>query len=289
MLMNTEEQKLFKIVHCPFLSYKEKWTLANEWVNELAELSQSPVPERRLADKKKASFLRYENKVPIMQLNEACHSKGISYCSIFSPNYPEQLRHIYAPPLFLFFKGNVNLFNSTLVGIVGARECSPYSREAVSYILPPLIEKKISIVSGLAKGVDSLAHSQAIESGGQTIGVLGTGLDIYYPSQNHQLQLTMEKTQLVVSEYPPGAPPRRHQFPERNRIIAGLSRGVVVIEAKARSGSLITARIALEEGRDVFAVPGSISNPLSVGCHDLLKEGALLCTDGKSVLTEWNQ
>lgn len=285
--MDSKEQKLFKIVHCPNLNYKEKWQLANEWVSEVTELSQSETPNRRLSDNKKSSFLRYENKVPIMQLNEACCSKGISYCSIFSPDYPEQLRHIYAPPLFLFYKGSKTFLKSTMIGVVGARECSSYSKEALSYILPALIEKKISIVSGLAKGVDGLAHHQVVESNGQTIGVLGTGLDHYYPSQNRQLQLKMEKTQLVISEYPPGTPPRRHQFPERNRLIAGLSRGVVVIEAKARSGSLITARIALEEGRDVFAVPGSIANPLSKGCHDLLKEGALLCSSGDSILSEW--
>lgn len=285
--MDNTEEKLFKIAHCPFLSYKEKWALATEWVNELAELTQADGSIRRLTGKKKASFLRYESKLPIMQLNEACHAKGIRYHSILSPAYPEQLKHIYAPPLFLFLKGNEDNMTLPMVGVVGARECSSYSKEVLSTILPVLIEERVCIVSGLAKGVDGLAHRNTINLSGRTIGVTGTGLDYYYPSQNKELQLEMEKTQLLLSEYPPGTPPRRHQFPERNRIIAGLSKSIVVIEAKQRSGSLITARIALEEGRDVFAVPGPITNPLSAGCNELLKDGALVCTDGNSILNEW--
>ncbi|WP_462226142.1 DNA-processing protein DprA [Alkalibacterium sp.] len=289
MLTENTEQLLFKIAHCPFLSYKEKWVLANEQIGNLAERTQSAVPLRRLTDKKKASFLRYESKLPIMQLNEAYHSKGIVYHSIFSPAYPEQLKHIFAPPLVLFLKGNESNLKLPMIGVVGARECSPYSKEVLQAILPTLIEEKVGIVSGLAKGVDGLAHQNTISLGGRTIGVVGTGLDYYYPSENKELQMRMERTQLVLSEYPLGTPPRRHHFPERNRIISGLSKGVVVIEAKSRSGSLITARIALEEGRDVFAVPGAITNPLSSGCHELLKDGALLCTDGNSILNEWIQ
>lgn len=288
MLTKDSKQVLLSIAHCPFLNYKEKWALACERVGDLAEYSQSTSALRSLTGKQKASFLRYESKLPIMQLNDSYDKKGIVCHSILSPAYPEQLKQIYAPPLFLFLKGNEHLLKRSMLGIVGARDCSSYSTEVLSTVLPPLTESSLCIVSGLAKGVDGLAHQKAMALEGATIGVIGCGLDFYYPSENKPLQSEMEKSQLVVSEYPLGTPPKRHQFPERNRIIAGLSKGIVVIEAKKRSGSLITARIALEEGRDVFAVPGSITNPLSVGCNELIKAGALVCTDGESILSEWN-
>ncbi|MCC5895507.1 MAG: DNA-processing protein DprA [Alkalibacterium sp.] len=279
--------KLNQIAHCPFLTYKEKWLIALEQLPELGVISQNLDTTRRVAGLKRASFLRYEKNMPIMQLTTQYNKQSIHCISILSPLYPVQLRFSYEPPLMLFCKGDISLLSRTLLGVVGARECTSYSETALKSILPDLSASGVGIVSGLAKGVDVMAHKQAMSNGGQTLAVIGTGLDKVYPAANKETQDKMCQTQLVISEYPLNTPPRKHHFPERNRIIAGLSKGVLVIEAKRRSGSLITARLALEEGRDVFAVPGPIDSELSTGCNDLIKAGAIPCTTGTDIRDEW--
>lgn len=281
------ELNLYMLAHCPFLTYKEKWQLAVERIPELAHFSHNCDSKRRLTNEKRASFLRYEKNMPIMQLIEQNKKLSIESVSLLSPLYPSQLKHSYEPPLMLFCKGDLSLLSMTLLGIVGARECTAYGEAAVKLILPDLTASDIGIVSGLAKGVDVIAHKGAMTNGGRTIGVIGTGLDYYYPAVNREIQKEMCNNQLVITEYPLNTPPRKHHFPARNRIIAGLSRGVLVIEAKRRSGSLITARMALEEGRDVFAVPGSVLSDLSIGCNDLIKSGAIPCSTGLDILDEW--
>ncbi len=212
--------------------------------------------------------------------------------SIYDADYPLLLREIYAPPVVLFYQGDLSLLDETIgLAVVGARAATAYGLEAVAEIIPNLLKdskEPITIISGLAKGIDTKAHEVALKSKGHTIGVIGSGLDRFYPRSNKQLQERMAKEQLLLSEYPLGAKPLKFRFPERNRIIAGLSRGILVIEAKKRSGSLITAYNGLDENRDIFALPGSIFEKNSEGCHKLIQLGAVLTRNSRDILDEWS-
>ena len=206
--------------------------------------------------------------------------------SILDDYYPWDLSEIYDAPVLLFYKGNLDLLKFPKVAVVGSRACSKQGAKSVEKIIQGL-ENELVIVSGLAKGIDTAAHMAALQNGGKTIAVIGTGLDVFYPKANKRLQDYIGNDHLVLSEYGPGEQPLKFHFPARNRIIAGLCRGVIVAEAKMRSGSLITCERAMEEGRDVFAIPGSILDGLSDGCHHLIQEGAKLVTSGQDVLAEF--
>ena len=206
--------------------------------------------------------------------------------SILDDCYPWDLSEIYDAPVLLFYKGNLDLLKFPKVAVVGSRACSKQGAKSVEKIIQGL-ENELVIVSGLAKGIDTAAHMAALQNGGKTIAVIGTGLDVFYPKANKRLQDYIGDDHLVLSEYGPGEQPLKFHFPARNRIIAGLCRGVIVAEAKMRSGSLITCERAMEEGRDVFAIPGSILDGLSDGCHHLIQEGAKLVTSGQDVLAEF--
>ncbi|CAJ2233944.1 DNA-processing protein DprA [Companilactobacillus paralimentarius] len=197
--------------------------------------------------------------------------KAVNYLDF---EYPELLRTIYNPPALLFFEGNIALLKTECIAIVGARQASDYSFRCISGLVPRLVNR-YTIVSGLAKGVDSWAHQTALKNQGQTIAVIGSGLDVTYPKENFHLQAEIMKKGLVITEYPPMTKIEPWHFPQRNRIIAGLSQKVVVTEAKKRSGSLITADLALENNRDVLAIPGRIDVNLSAGCNKLIEEGAI--------------
>ena len=206
--------------------------------------------------------------------------------SILDDCYPWDLSEIYDAPVLLFYKGNLDLLKFPKVAVVGSRACSKQGAKSVEKIIQGL-ENELVIVSGLAKGIDTAAHMAALQNGGKTIAVIGTGLDVFYPKANKRLQDYIGNDHLLLSEYGPGEQPLKFHFPARNRIIAGLCRGVIVAEAKMRSGSLITCERAMEEGRDVFAIPGSILAGLSDGCHHLIQEGAKLVTSGQDVLAEF--
>ena len=206
--------------------------------------------------------------------------------SILDDCYPWDLSEIYDAPVLLFYKGNLDLLKFSKVAVVGSRVCSKQGVKSVEKVIQGL-ENELVIVSGLARGIDTAAHMAALQNGGKTIAVIGTGLDVFYPKANKRLQDYISNDHLILSEYGPGEQPLKFHFPARNRIIAGLCRGVIVAEAKMRSGSLITCERAMEEGRDVFAIPGSILDGLSDGCHHLIQEGAKLVTSGKDVLAEF--
>lgn len=192
--------------------------------------------------------------------------------------YPELLKHVYKPPGRLYRLGEIP--TGRFLAVVGTRRPTSYGREVAYSFTYELAQAGFVIVSGLAHGIDAIAHQAALDAGGQTIAVLGCGLDVVYPAQNRRLAKDILKQGgALLSEYPPGTPPLKHHFPARNRIIAGLSEGIVVPEADVRSGSLITARLALEEGRTVMAVPGSILSQRSDGTNNLIKAGALAVTD----------
>ena len=198
--------------------------------------------------------------------------------------YPKRLKEIYLPPIVLFYKGRLELFNRLSIGIVGARNHTPYSKEALEYLLPDILERKVSIISGLARGVDSLAHQITLELNGETIAVIGNGINICYPKENQSLYDAIGKKGLILSEYPLDSPPLKFHFPYRNRIIAGLSHGLCVIEAKLHSGSLITANVALSENRQVFALPGNITSEYSKGTNELITAGAFPIRNANDIL-----
>ena len=192
---------------------------------------------------------------------------------------------IYNPPVLIFYQGDLQLLTRPKIAVVGARETTREGVRSVEKIIKEL-RNELVIVSGLAKGIDATAHYASIRNGGKTIGVIGTGLDVFYPKSNQKLQTYMGEHHLVLSEYGPGQAPLKFHFPERNRIIAGLCQAVIVVEARLRSGSLITCERAMEEGRDVFAIPGNILDGKSAGCHHLIQEGAKLVTSGQDILDE---
>ena len=198
--------------------------------------------------------------------------------------YPKRLKEIYFPPVVLFYKGRLELFNRLSIGIVGARNHTPYSKEALEYILPDILKRKVSIISGLARGVDSLAHQLTLDLNGETIAVIGNGINICYPKENQSLYDTIGSKGLILSEYPLNSPPLKFHFPYRNRIIAGLSHGLCVIEAKLHSGSLITANVALSENRQVFALPGNITSEYSKGTNELITAGAFPIRNANDIL-----
>lgn len=206
--------------------------------------------------------------------------------SILDASYPLELKTIYNPPVLLFYQGNLELLDKPKLAVVGSRNTSELGIQSVKKIITELGNHFV-IVSGLARGIDTVAHVAALKNGGATIAVIGCGLDVYYPKENRQLQDYIGKHHLVLSEYLPGDQPLKFHFPERNRIIAGLSQGVLVAEAKLRSGSLITCERAMEEGRDIFAIPGNILDGQADGCLQLIKDGAKCTTTGLDVLSEY--
>lgn len=201
--------------------------------------------------------------------------------------YPPLLREIADPPLALHVRGDRSLLTRPAVAIVGSRRASPYGVNAAAMLARDVAGAGIVIVSGGARGIDAAAHQATLDAGGPTVAVLGTGIDVVYPLSNRRLFRRIEDRGLVVSEFPPGTPPKPEHFPIRNRIISGLCRGTVIVEATRRSGSLITARMAAEQGRDVFAVPGSIFGSGSEGTHRLIQYGAKLVHDANDVLEEF--
>ncbi len=205
-----------------------------------------------------------------------------------SETYPPQLREIYDPPVVLYVRGEIAARDKQAIAIVGTRQPSFYGRMITEDLAKKLAMRGFTIVSGMARGIDSAAHRGALSVKGRTIAVLGCGIDQVYPPENAKLMKEIMDSGAVVSEFPMGTQPDRGNFPRRNRIISGLSLGVVVVEAAKSSGSLITASCALEQGREVFAVPGKVDSPKSYGTHRLIKEGAKLVQDVDDVLEELN-
>lgn len=224
-----------------------------------------------------------ENNIDIIHINENA--------------YPQNLKQIYDPPISLYIKGNKDILNNKNIGIVGCREYTDYGKKSAKYFSYNLSRQKINVVSGLAKGVDSYSHLGCLStyyenrnSGklalgcGKTIAVVGNGLDTVYPKENTEIaNKIIESGGAIISEYPCGTKPDKMNFPARNRIISGISSGIIVVEAKEKSGTLITVDFALEQGRDVFVVPGNINSINSVGTNDLIKQGAKIVTTYKDI------
>lgn len=230
-----------------------------------------------------------KSTVRVDEVKEHCKRIGICILTIDSPYYPQCLKEISAPPhvLYVRCRHRYNLNDYTSIGIVGTREATEYGVAATTEIAHGVASNGFVVISGMAKGVDAAAHRGAIAAGGITIAVVGGGLETAYPYCNKELMQSIIKTGMVISEYPPYSEPKRHHFPERNRIIAGLSQGILVTEAPERSGALITANYALEENRDVFSVPGDITRPKSTGANNLIKEGAYPVTSARDIVEHY--
>lgn len=209
-----------------------------------------------------------------------------SAVTLADDDYPPLLRQLVDPPLALFYRGNLALADKPAVAMVGSRRASPYALSAAAQLARELVSVGISVVSGLALGVDAAAHQATLDASGNTVAVLGTGIDIVYPRTHKRLFGNIEERGLILTEFPPGTPPFRYNFPVRNRIISGITLGTVIVEATGRSGSLITARTAAEQNREVFCVPGSIFSPGSEGTHRLIQFGAKLVHDTNDILDE---
>jgi DNA processing protein len=211
---------------------------------------------------------------------------GNSILCLGEPAYPPALLDIHDPPVLLYVKGDPARLSAPSLAIVGARSATPQGMANASAFARSLSKTGLAIVSGLALGIDAAAHEGALDGCGGTIAVIGTGADRIYPARNQALARRIANAGVIVSEFPIGTPPAAHNFPRRNRLIAGLAQGVLVVEAALGSGSLITAKLAAEQGREVFAVPGSIHSPLSKGCHRLLRDGAKLVETAEDILEE---
>ena len=228
--------------------------------------------------------VRHDRK-PEKELKEA-EKSGIKIVPYTSEDYPEGLKKLYDAPLLLYVLGEIKKKDSLALAIVGARRATFYGKTQSESLSYGLASAGFTIVSGMARGIDEYAHRGALKAGGRTIAVIGSGLGNFYPPENRDLIEPIAASGAVISEFPLDFPPRAENFPRRNRIISGLSLGVIVVEAQARSGAMITARWATEQGREVFAVPGRIDSPMSRGCHRLIKDGAKLVDGVDDVINE---
>lgn len=218
---------------------------------------------------------------------EKAEKAGVRIVTLVDSEYPALLREIDDPPLALYARGHLPIDTSKAIAVVGTRRGTQYGKMVAAKLASQLALRGISVVSGLAVGIDAAAHQGALDVGGQTVAVLGCGVDVPYPKRNQPLYERIAVEGTVLSEYPLGMPPAKWTFPQRNRILSGLSRGVVVVQAPERSGSLITARLALEQGREVFSVPGNISTMTSAGTNRLIKQGAKLVESVDDILEEF--
>ena len=267
----------------PFLS-PNRTRLLLEYFDPVIDAVRAPVPflEGLLhIDRDQAELVRNPLDDPRIE------SLRSTVITLIDEEYPPLLREIIDPPLALHARGKRELLQRDGIAVVGSRRASPYAVNAAQAIAAPLArDADLVIVSGLARGVDAAAHEAALDANGATIAVLGTGIDIIYPKSHGKLFRRIESEGLIITELAPGTPPLAANFPTRNRIISGLTRGTVIVEATSRSGSLITARTAAEQGREVFAVPGSIFSRGSEGTHRLIQYGAKLVHDVNDVLDE---
>jgi len=228
-------------------------------------------------------ILNSRSKINVSGFLEDNMKKGIKIITCLDEEYPEALRQIYNRPAVLYYKGDFLDFEPA-IAIVGSRKATAYGKWACEKFTKELVELGVTIISGLALGIDSIAHRTALDNGGRTIAILGNGIDIRYPKKNAKLYDEICEAGAIVSEFPPGTQPLSYNFPQRNRIISGLALAVIVVEAKERSGSLITAHHALEQGKDVFALPGNINSIYSKGTNKLIKDGAFPLLDIEDLL-----
>ncbi|BAK94896.1 DNA processing protein [Tetragenococcus halophilus NBRC 12172] len=279
------EKTVLKLTYCKGIGLIGKWKIVKFYEKFQAEkFFVEDVIQIAQINRYKGMFRQSFREITGDWLKEKLQDQ--QYVTWLSSDYPAELLELPYPPLVIFYRGNLDLLDYPRLAFVGARQASKYSTQVISKLLPTIVKRQFVIVSGLAKGVDRMSHEMTIRSGGLTIGVVGCGLDICYPREVSALFGEMKKNHLVLSEYPQGTPIQKNHFPMRNRIIAGLSKATCVIEAKERSGSLITAQLALDYGKEVFAIPGEILTGQSDGCHRLIQDGAKCVVSVQDILEE---
>lgn len=278
-----------------------KDSLSADKITKLLEIFETPeqmyrAKRKTLAQteglsKKYVALLSDKDMSRVKEVKDRCQSLGARILTYDSPNYPEKLKNIYDPPyvLYIYSKQKINLNEKLCMAVVGNRRMTDYGRKAALDIAKGLAAAGVVVVSGMAEGIDGAAHTGALRVGGLTVAVLGSGLDHVFPREHEGLMHMIAEQGMVITEYPPGTKPESKNFPQRNRIISGLSDGTVVVEAPARSGSLITARYAYQQGRDVFAIPGDITRARSKGTHNLIRDGAILVTSALEILEEYEE
>ncbi|MEG0805152.1 MAG: DNA-processing protein DprA [Lachnospiraceae bacterium] len=239
-----------------------------------------------ISEKLQQQLIEYRRKWNLDKEVLKLETKKIGFVSIEDNRYPEQLKPLEQAPYGLYYKGKLPGKMNSAVAVVGARMCTPYGKTMAKEISKTLAQYQIPIISGMARGIDRFAHEGAFLGQGITYAVLGGGVDICYPAEHFELYEKIIETGGILSEYPPGLKPQPQFFPARNRIISGLAKTVIIIEAREKSGSLITADFALEQGRDVFAVPGRCTDPLSYGCNELIRQGAQIITSVYGLLED---
>lgn len=246
------------------------------------DFTSVPGISRKLAD----HIQEYRRIVDPGQEMEKAEKMGVNIVTLPEEDYPEQLKEIYDPPPVLYILGDASVLKNNSVAIVGTRKATVYGKNVATSIAKDLASLSINVVSGMARGIDTFAHKGAVAVGGPTTAVWGSGIDVVYPPENRALACEIAKVGCIVTCFPLGQKPSAGNFPARNRIISGLSLGVLVVEAAEKSGSLITADFALEQGREVFAVPGGIFSPYSRGSHKIIKQGAKLVENVHDILSE---
>lgn len=267
--------KRIKILLDYFGSPAEAWNASSHELKALFELQKYLNP-----------FLKEREAIDPEKEWERLVEKNLSCIGSDCPGYPNLLKQLPYPPPILYYRGNLDKLANPSIAIVGSRRATFYGKEVACNLAEELADNGVSIVSGMALGIDTAAHMGTLKKDGYTVAVLGCGLDHCYPSENRELMEQISTDGAVVSEFPLDTPPLPRHFPQRNRIISGITLGTVVVEATAKSGSLITANYALEQNREVFAVPGNIGSPYSRGCHRLIKEGAHLVESAADIFAE---
>jgi len=258
------------------ITKKEKFILLREY-GTAKEIHTAPMAELAviLGNIEKAQLLtEQKHSKEIEKEYERLLEKGIKFCSFLEEEYPKRLRDIPDPPLTLYYLGELPKEDILSVAVIGARECSEYGKYVAKELGKYLGEMGVQVISGMARGVDGISQSAAMEAGGLSFGVLGCGVDICYPKENKEIYNRLMENGGILSSYYPETPPQPYLFPPRNRIVSGLSDAIVVVEARQKSGTLITVDMALEQARDVYVVPGRVTDRLSDGCNQLLKDGA---------------
>jgi len=258
--------------------------LEDAWVADTSELRAAGMEQKTVS-----AIADQRSSISPDAEMERLQRLGIEAFGWNDPRYPARLKQIYERPPVLYMRGTLQEKDEWSLGVVGTRRATTYGRQAAETIAGDLARQQITIISGLARGIDTVAHQSALAAGGRTIAVLPCPVDRVYPVQNLRLAQSIRESGALISEYPPGMPIHREFFFRRNRIVAGMSLGVLVVEAGERSGALLTARNALDENREVFAVPGSIFSPYSRGANELIQQsGAKLVRDARDILTELN-
>lgn len=256
--------------------YKKLYNMEEKDFYKIRELTEKDIRILRQSARNQDVDRQYEEAL----------RKGIRFVPYFAKEYPERLKHFAGMPYALYIRGELPRDDMPTAAVVGARKCTPYGERMAIAFAAALTLSGVQIISGMAKGIDGAAQRSAIQEGGSSFGVLGSGIDVCYPKENRGLYMDLPYHGGILSEQPVGTPPLREYFPARNRIISGLSDVVLVIEAGEKSGSLITADMALDQGKDVYALPGPVTSNLSRGCHELIRQGAGILISPESLIEE---